>query len=148
MVRKLVLMMAIFGLLTTGAGAQIREVPPVVKEVFAKQYPDAQNVEYKDLLASVQVHFTQGGEKHVAKYNVKGMWRETEKEWNFEHLSDHVKDGFRKSKYADWDVEETKVIYRPTDKEYYRVKVKKNDLQKKYVLFNGEGRLLEEDITL
>jgi hypothetical protein len=148
MVRQLVMVLMVIGLLSTGAAAQIREVPPVVKEVFGKQYPDAQNVEYKDLLASVQVHFTQSGEKHVAKYNVKGMWRETEKEWNFDHLSAVVKDGFSKSKYADWEVEETKVIYRPTNKEFYRVKVKKNDIQKKYLLFNGEGRLMEEDITL
>lgn len=148
MVRKLVMVVALFGLLWTGAAAQIREVPPVVKEVFGKQYPDAQHVEYKDLLASVQVHFTQGDEKHIAKYNVKGMWRETEKEWNFDHLSAAVKDGFSKSKYADWEVEETKVIYRPTNKEFYRVKAKKNDIQKKYLLFNGEGRLMEEDITL
>src|SRR5688500_11736703 len=124
MVRQLVMVLMVIGLLSTSAAAQIREVPPVVKEVFGKQYPDAQNVEYKDLLASVQVHFTQADEKYIAKYNVKGMWRETEKEWNFDHLVAAVKDGFSKSKYADWEVEETKVIYRPTNKEFYRVKVK------------------------
>lgn len=138
----------LFSLWAGNANAQLRDVPPVVKEVFEKQYPTAQNVEYKDLLASVQVHFTLDGEKHIAKYNTKGVWRETEKEWNFGHLADAVKDGFSKSKYADWEVEETKVVYRAPDTELYRIKVKKNDLQKKYLLFNGEGRLLTEDITL
>ena len=63
-------------------------------------------------------------------------------------MSQEVKDGFSKSKFADWEVEETKIMYRPTNKEFYRVKVKKSDIQKKYLLFNGEGRLVEEDITL
>ena len=148
MKRKFLVIAMIFGLAMGSAQAQIREVPAAVKEVFDKQYPDAQNVVYKDLLASVQVHFTEGDEKFIAKYNNKGMWRETEKEWNFGHLSQEVKDGFSKSKYADWEVEETKIMYRPTNKEFYRVKVKKSDLQKKYLLFNGEGRLVEEDITL
>jgi len=148
MKRKFLVLAMVFGLALCNAQAQIREVPAAVKEVFDKQYPNAQNVVYKDLLASVQVHFTEGDEKFIAKYNNKGAWRETEKEWNFGHLSDAVKDGFGKSKYADWEIEETRIIYRPTDKEFYRVKVKKNDLQKKYLLFNGEGRLIEEDITL
>jgi hypothetical protein len=148
MVRKFLMIVMFFGLAASSAGAQIREVPPAVKEVFEKQYPDAQNVVYKDLLASVQVYFTEGDEKYIAKYNNKGMWRETEKEWNFGHLSPEVKDGFSKSKYADWEVEETKIIYRHTNKEFYRVKVKKNKIQVKYLLFNGNGRLVEEDFTL
>ena len=148
MVRKFLMIALFFCLAAGSASAQIREIPVAVKEVFEKQYPDAENVEYKDLLASVQVHFTEGGEKYIAKYNSKGMWRETEKEWNFEHLSTEVKDGFSKSKYADWEVEETKVIYRHTNKEFFRVKVKKNDIQKKQLLFNKQGRLVEEDITL
>lgn len=147
MVRK-ILMVAIVVCLATGVQAQIRDVPPAVKEVFEKQYPDAESVEYKDMLANVQVHFTEGGEKFIAKYTNKGAWKETEKEWNFDHLAQEVKDGFAKSKYADWSVEETKIIYRHTNKELYRVKVKKNDLQKKYLYFNGNGRLVTDDITL
>ncbi len=148
MIRKILATAMVFCWLAGSAGAQVREVPPAVIDVFDKQYPDAQNVVYKDLLASVQVHFTEGDEKFIAKYNNKGMWRETEKEWNFGHLPDEVKDGFGKSKYADWEVEETRIIYRPTNKEFYRIKVKKSDIQKKYLLFNKDGRLVEEDITL
>lgn len=148
MARIFLAVVFVFSLWAGNAKAQLREVPPVVKELFDKQYPEAEDVVYKDLLASVQVHFTLEGEKHIAKYNTKGVWRETEKEWNFGHLSDSVKDGFNKSKYADWEIEETKIIYRAANTELYRIKVKKNDLQKKYLLFNGQGRLMQEDITL
>ena len=148
MARIFLAVLLVMGLWAGKTSAQIREVPPAVKEIFDRQYPAAQEVVYKDLLASVQVQFTLDGEKYVAKYTTKGVWRETEKEWNFGHLSDAVKDGFRKSKFADWEIEETKIIYRAANTELYRIKVKKNDLQKKYLLFNGEGRLLQEDITL
>ena len=38
------------------------------------------------------------------------MWKETEKDWSFEQLSDEVKDGFNKSKYAEWKVIDTKMV--------------------------------------
>ena len=148
MVRKMLLIALLFCFWAGGVQAQIREIPAAVKEVFEKQYPDAESVEYKDMLDSVQVYFTEGGQKFIAKYNNKGAWKETEKDWNFESLSQAVKDGFAKSKYADWDVEETKIVYRHTNKELYRVKLKKSDIQKKYLFFNTEGRLVTDDITL
>jgi hypothetical protein len=128
--------------------AQIREVPELVKEAFDTQYPDADSVEYKDNIVSVDVHFTQKGEKMKAQYTNKGRWRETEKLWSFDQLPADVKDGFSKSKYADWEVSETKIVFRPGGVERYRVKVGKNDLQKKYLFFNKSGRLMEEQITI
>jgi hypothetical protein len=128
--------------------AQIREVPELVKEAFDTQYPDADSVEYKDNIVSVDVHFTQNGEKMKAQYTNKGRWRETEKLWSFDQLPTDVKDGFSKSKYADWEVAETKIVFRPGGVERYRVKVGKNDLQKKFLFFNKSGRLMEEQITI
>jgi hypothetical protein len=45
-------------------------------------------------------------------------------------------------------VEEAKIIYRPGGVERYRLKVGKNDLQKKYLYFNKDGRLVDDAITL
>ena len=148
MVRKMFSVFLALFITVISAQAQIREIPPIVKETFEKQYPQAEAVEYKDMLASVQVHFIENNEKYIAKYSNKGVWKETEKEWNFGHLDTTVKDGFNKSKYADWEVEETKIVYRSNNMELYRIRVKKSDLQKKYLLFNKEGRLLEDSITL
>ena len=148
MVRKMFSVFLALFITVMSAQAQLREIPPIVKETFEKQYPQAEAVEYKDMLANVQVHFTENNEKYIAKYNNKGVWKETEKEWNFGHLDTLVKDGFSKSKDADWEVEETKIVYRSNNMELYRIRVKKSDLQKKYLLFNKEGRLLEDSITL
>jgi Putative beta-lactamase-inhibitor-like, PepSY-like len=128
--------------------AQIREIPKVVEETFTNQYKGATNVDYKDQLVRVDVSFQLDGENMVASYTNKGAWRNTEKEWTYDKLPEAVKDGFTKSKYADREVEETIVIYLPGGAEQYRLKVKKNGVEKKYVWFNVKGRLLREGITL
>ena len=128
--------------------AQVREIPEAVKETFATQYPNAENVKYEDNLVSVQVHFQMNGEKMVAAYNNKGRWKDTEKDWNFDQLPESVKDGFQKSKYADWKVVEVKMIYRPGGSDRYRIKAEKNDIQKKNIFFNKDGRLVEDSITV
>ena len=140
--------LAVFILFSIFSFAQSKlKIPESVKETFTSQYPDAENVTYEDNLVSVQVHFQVNGEKMKASYNTKGRWKDTEKDWSFDQLPDSVKDGFQKSKYADWKVVETKVIYRPGGADRYRIKVEKSDLQKKYVYFNEAGRLVDDDIT-
>ena len=119
-----------------------------MKETFTNQYPQAEDVNYEDNLVSVHVIFTQNGERMVAYYSNKGKWKETEKDWTFEKSPEEVKDGFKKSKYAEWKVVDTKIIYRPGGSDRYKIKVEKNDLQKKNLYFNKAGRLTEEAITL
>ncbi|MCU7548460.1 PepSY-like domain-containing protein [Chitinophagaceae bacterium LB-8] len=148
MMRRIFSLLLLLFLLNAVSFGQIREVPEAVQEAFDHQYPDADSVKYEDNFVSVQVHFTLNGERMKASYTNKGRWKETEKVWNFEQLPADVKDGFDKSKYADWQISETKIVYRPDGVERYRVKVGKNDLQKKYLFFNKTGRLVEELITI
>jgi hypothetical protein len=137
-----------FVLISNIVFAQVRDIPDAVKETFSSQYPGAENVTYEDNLVSVQVHFQVNGEKMVAAYNNKGRWKDTEKNWSFDQLPEAVKDGFQKSKYADWKVLDVKMIYRPGGSDRYRIKVEKNDIQKKNVFFNKAGRLVEDSITV
>ncbi|MEO6071455.1 MAG: PepSY-like domain-containing protein [Chitinophagaceae bacterium] len=130
------------------AQAQIREIPPAVKEAFENQYAKAEQVSYNDIFTSVQVRFEMNGEKYIAKYTNKGAWKETEKEWNLDKLEQEVKDGFQKSKYAEWKQTEVAVVYLPGGSEQYRIKVEKNDVVKRYLFFNKSGRLIRDAITL
>lgn len=132
----------------SAAQAQVRDIPAAVKETFEKQYGTAEQVDYDDLLASVHVHFVQNGEKYTAKYTNKGAWKETEKEASYDTFSQAIKDGFEKSKFADWKVTEAAVIYMPGGAEQYRVKAEKNDVLKRYLYFSTKGRLLRDSITL
>ena len=128
--------------------AQIREIPAAVKEAFESQYSTAEEVEYDDILAGVYVKFVKDGEKYKAKYTNKGAWKETEKELSFDKLEQGIKDGFQKSKYAEWKPAQTAIIYLPGGSEQYRIRVEKNDKLKRYLFFNKTGRLLRESITI
>jgi len=147
---KRYLLMLLLGMFTLAATsfAQSDNVPQAVKETFTKQYPDAENIEYKDNLLNVWVNFTQNGDTLKANYTKKGVWENTEKSFSFDKLPEAVKDGFAKSKYADREVEETKIIYRAGGTERYRLKTRKNDLQKKYLYFNEKGQLVEDSIAI
>jgi uncharacterized protein (DUF952 family) len=128
--------------------AQIREIPQPVREAFANQYPRATQSDFKDHIATIFVHFVQDSAHMIAKYSNKGTWRETERAWTFEQLSPDVRDGFRKSRYADWKVLETAIVYMPGGVERYRVKVEKSDLQRKLLYFEKTGQLVRESISL
>ena len=128
--------------------SQIREIPRAVETTFSNQYKGATNIEYQDQLVRVDVHFELDGERLTASYTNKGIWKETQKEWSADRLPSAVRDGFTKSKYADRDIEETIVLYLPGGGEQYRLKARKNGVEKKYLFFNAEGRLLRESLTI
>ena len=128
--------------------SQIREVPKAVEETFSNQYKGASDIDFKDHLTRVDVHFILDGESMIASYTNKGLWKETQKEWSFVKLPEEVKNGFEKSKYADREIEDVIVLYLPGGIEQYRVKAKKNGVEKKYLYFNPKGRLLRESVTL
>ncbi|MGZ5285976.1 MAG: PepSY-like domain-containing protein [Flavisolibacter sp.] len=132
------------------ASAQVRRIPAEVTTAFEIQYPQAGQVSYKDQLKGVTVHFVQDSIKMIAKYSNDGTWKETEKATRYEQLPSEVHDGFKKSKYADgeWKISEAAILILPGETERYRVKVEKNELQKKSLLFEKGGRLIKESITL
>lgn len=149
MMRKILFLLIAAGTWIASA-AQLRELPPEVMTAFEKQYPQATDVEFKDQLLKVYVHFKLDDAKMIASYNNKGLWKETEREWSFDQLSEEVKSGFERSKYADenWIQKETAIVYLPDGTEQYRLKVEKGEIQKKYLYFNKHGRLLRESLTL
>lgn len=138
----------ILTIFSTMAFSQVTSIPPAAKDNFAKQYPDAQNVDWDNDVINVNVRFELNGDQMDAEYSNKGIWKSTLKDWTFDQLPPEVKDGFQKSKYADREIEETKILYLPGDIVQYRVKAKKNGVEKKYLYFNGKGRLIRDAVTL
>ena len=136
-------------MISISSTAQLREIPVPVKEAFANQYPEADSVKFEDNLVNVHVVFEIKGEKYYATYSNKGEWKQTEKDWDFSQLDAEIQNGFSKSKYAnDWKVKETALIYLPDGSERYRLKVVRNDVQKKYLYFDKSGRLIRDSSTL
>jgi len=148
MMRK-VFILSLALVIAVSSFAQLRKTPVAVTTAFEKQYPNASKVQYEDNLINVQVHFVSDSSKMVAKYNSDGEWKETEREFTYDGLPADVKNGFEKSKYSvEWKVKETSVIYLPHKEIQYRVKVQKNDLQKKYLFFDKSGRLIRDSVTI
>jgi hypothetical protein len=127
--------------------AQIRTIPQPVKDSFDRHYPEADSVKFMDNVVNVHAIFVSNGEHYDVTYNNKGQWKQTEKEWDFDKLNSEIVDGFKKSRYADWKVKETAIMYQPIGAEEYRIKIAKTDLHKKYLFFNKDGRLLRETVT-
>ena len=142
------LMVSLLLLLSLSSFSQVTKVPQVAKDNFARQYPEAREINWDNDVINVSVRFELNGERMNAEYSNKGIWKKTEKDWDYDKLPDDVKDGFDKSKYADREVVETVIVYLPGDVQQYRLKVEKNDLQKKYLFFDDDGRLIREAITL
>jgi hypothetical protein len=144
---RIALIVAVSLIYITGF-SQVTKIPPAAKDNFAKQYPKAENASWDNDVVNVNVRFDLDGEKMNAEYNNKGHWKSTIKDLSFDKLPPAVLDGFKKSKYADREVTETKMIYYPANEIKYRLKVEKNDVEKKYLFFDENGRLLRDAITL
>jgi hypothetical protein len=128
--------------------SQIRKIPAEVTQALKEKYPDADNVSWKDKLTVFAASFELNNEKYEARFNDKGEWKSTEKEISENEIPAEIKDGFEKSKYSDWELRNVYLIQLPEDATQYRILVAKSDIQKKNLLFNNDGKLLKDNITL
>jgi hypothetical protein len=128
--------------------AQIRKIPATVTESLKQKYPDAANLEWKDKLTSFQANFKLAGDTYQSSFSNNGEWEQTDKTVVTEKLSTAVNDGFIKSKYSKWDISSIiQTEYKDGHFEY-RILVKKNDLSKKYLFFDEQGKLLRDARTI
>jgi hypothetical protein len=143
-----ILVLFAMSLTTVNVNAQIRKIPSTVTDSFKEKYPGASGVEWRDKLSVFTAVFVNDGVNYEARYNNKGQWLNTENEIESEALPSAVKEGFEKSKYADWTIEKVHKIQLPGDEIQYRLMAGKTDLQKKNLLYSSKGRLLKDKITL
>lgn len=130
------------------ANAQVRKLPAVVTEAFKKKYPNATNVEWHDKLTLFMATFDMDNEHYESRFSNKGVWQNTESELKTEELPAPIKDGYDKSKYAEWKMNSITKVELPGDKVQYRIVAEKTDIQKKNLLFSSAGQLLKDNITL
>ncbi len=130
------------------ANSQVTTIPEQAKESFFKQYPDAKNVKWENNVVNVQVRFEQDNSIMVAEYNNKGIWKNTLKDWSYDKLPDDVKEGYNKSKFSGREVTDAKMLYLPGYVIQYRLKVEKSGVEKKYLFFSTEGKLIRTSIAI
>ena len=137
-------------LLFAGAlSAQIRKIPASVTDAFKSRYPHAENVEWKDRLSYFEADFILNGATVSADFSNKGEWKSSESKSTYEALPATVKDGFSKSKYADWKTGSVAEIQEMGKGVKYKVYVEKNEpFQKKFLWFNANGKLVKDAIGI
>ena len=128
--------------------AQLRKVPAEVTEAFKEKYPDTKNAEWKDKLSSFQVNYEMDGINYIAKFSSKGEWLQTEKQIEEDALPASVKEGFEKSKFTSWELRGVTRVENKDNTIQYRLFVKKNGVEKKYLYFDESGKLVKDAITI
>lgn len=127
--------------------AQFRKIPAEVTDSFKVKYENASGVSWKDKLTSFEADFKQGDKEMKAFFSSKGEWIKTETKDSFDNLPPEVKDGFKKSKYADLSPLEVLQVDEKDNEIQYRLVVKKNDFNKRSLLFSKEGQLVSDNVS-
>ncbi len=144
----LLLALALIVTTSTVSFAQVRKIPSEVTEAFKQKYPTASNVEWRDKLSNFSAVFESDNVQYEARFNSKGEWQLTENEIDESDLPEAVRDGYDKSKYADWEIGKVHKIELSDGSFQYRVEAVKNDVRKKNLYFNSDGRLVKDRITI
>ena len=130
------------------ANAQFRKIPGDVTDSFKVRYEDASGVSWKDRLSSFQADFTMGDKEMKALFSSKGEWIKTETNYTYNNLSPEVKDGFKKSKYADLEVLDVTQIDDRENQTQFRIVVKKNAFNKRSLIYSKDGQLISDNASL
>ena len=146
--KKKIFLFLLFVSFVVLSDAQIRKIPADVTDAFAQRYPHATKVEWKDKLQYFEASFELNDAEISADFSSSGEWKGSERVMNFDDLPDEVKDGFSKSKYADWDKKSVSEIQELGKPLQYKINIAKSDLQKKNLFFDANGKLLKDNITL
>jgi len=151
--KRLILLMAFCAALFISANAQLRKIPAEATSALKAKFPNADKIEWKDKLTYFEASFDNNGVPTTADFSTKGEWQQTETGLTWDETPAAVKDGFKKSKYAnadDWKMGETVTkIVKSDNSTQYRVYVDKVDgIQKKVFIFNTNGQLEKEALTL
>ncbi|HRH61212.1 MAG TPA: PepSY-like domain-containing protein [Chitinophagaceae bacterium] len=143
--KKTILFLLLIAFGATASFAQLRKVPAEVTDAFKAKYPGAEKVEWKDKITFFEAQFTMDGSEMTADFSNEGKWKESQKKIEFEALPTAVKDGFKKSKFADWTPGSVTYIMKDDKDPEYKIYVEKSSLvQKKFLFFAVDGQLNRE----
>jgi hypothetical protein len=142
------LMSLLFYVALLSVNAQFRKIPAVVTDSFKVHFPNADHVNWKDKLESFQAEFKSGPDDVKANFSSKGEWQHTEKKFAFDKLPSEVKDGFKKSKFANYAVKEVMEIDDYKDGHEFKLTVKKGNVTKRNLFFTPQGQLTSDSVAL
>ncbi|HEX6916414.1 MAG TPA: PepSY-like domain-containing protein [Chitinophagaceae bacterium] len=141
--KKILLILMLGCFLGVSAHAQLRDIPAAVTNAFHDKFPGATDVSWKDHGTNFQAEFKMNGTDYEADFNKKGMLKRTEKTISYEALPDAVKTAFTASKYSSWERGSVAEVSDHDHALRYRIFVEKNTIQKKFIYFDKNGKLVK-----
>ena len=134
----------VFFVSMASSSAQFRKIPAEVTDAFKTKFPTATGVSWKDRLVSFVADFTVANKAMKASFSTKGDWLKTETSLTVNNLPLVIKDGFKKSKYADYTVVSATQFEDPEKGVQYKIVVKKKDYGRRNLVFSKTGQLLSD----
>jgi hypothetical protein len=131
-------------LCSTVSTAQVASAPPEVTNSFAKMFPDASNVQWRNKMTNFSAFFNDKGTKCEAKFTPAGKWISTEESIQWDSLPPLVRDSLRSCKYADWIGTSAYVLTSSDGMTQYHIVVTKDEFGRKLLFFGQNGQLLAE----
>ena len=143
-IRYLSLLLIGLNLITLAGMGQGKSTPPEVSNAFNKKFPAAKSIMWTDKITLFCAYFSVNGEKCEAKFTPDGKWISTEETISWDSLPSSVIDSLKLSKYADWQRASAYILQSDIGATQYHIVVTKNDLGRKILSFNPNGKLLSD----
>lgn len=131
-------------LVTMPAMAQTNQPSAVVADNFAKLFPGATKVEWKEKTDNFTAFFDLSNQKCEAKFAKTGGWLSTEETMPLDSLPAAVEHAFKACKYADWTETSAYSIQVAQGTTQYHLVVTRSDGGRKILFFSPDGNLLAD----
>lgn len=129
---------------TIQAIAQTNQPAAAATGIFAKMFPGATKVEWKEKTNDFTVFFNLDDRKCEAKFARTGGWLSTEETIAWDSLPPPVRDGFKTGQYADWTKISAYSIQSAEGTTQYHLVVSRSDMGRKILFFSPDGHLLAD----
>ena len=117
-------------------------VPAEVTDSFARMFPAAKNVEWRNKVDNYLAFFKMGDEKCEAKFGKTGGWISTEAPIQWDSLPAVIRGELSSDGYADWTKTGFYILRLPGGVNQYHIALTRSDVGRKILFFDQEGQLL------
>jgi hypothetical protein len=128
--------------------AQFRDIPAAVTNAMKEKYPNAKDISWEDKVSSFQAKFLLDGKTQEARFKKDGTWEVTEKAILFEEMPKAVQDAFNASEYKKWTLRTVAELDNNQGGKEFRIYVRNNTVNRKYLYYGADGKLLRDAYNL
>jgi hypothetical protein len=128
--------------------AQFRDIPAAVTTAMKQKYPNATDISWDDKVTYFQSKFLLDGKRQEARFKKDGTWEVTEKAILFDELPTPVQESFNASEYKKWTLRTVAELENSQGGKEYRVYVRNNTVQRKYLYYSQDGKFLRDAYKL